>query len=656
MRPRPAAVALFAFVIVSFATTALGAWGRQEYFHPATPEELAMKSLPSAPGSSAAILEILERQDDEASNETEYVRMKIFTDEGKKHADLELIYVPRIVTIRDLKARTIHPDGSIVDLDPKKIYDKLIVRAGGVRVMAKTFSIPDIRPGSIVEYSYTRSWPADYLSPTTRWWVQRDVPILKFSLWIKPYGMRPGTYSEVSSFFTGVGVPQDKMPQKNGDHFEVTLENIPAFEKEAYAPPENELKPRVELHYTAGKTDVAEFWTQEGKDLAKEAEDFIGDRSGIRKAAQQITAGAATPVEKLQKIYARVQQLRNTSFDEEKTVQESSREKLRDNRHVEDVLQNGYGTRSEISRLFVALARGAGFEASAARVATRDDLFMSKSLPVSGQLDAEVAIVMLDGKPKYFDPGTPFAPFGVLSWEKTDTPGLQLARKTGGTWIQTPIGSATEGMTKRKADLQLDGDVLKGTVSVTWTGQEALVRRLERQHNDEAANKKAFEDELKGRFPDGSTVKLSSLTGMKGIDEPLVASYDVELANLGSATGTRVLLPLSVFASTAKNPFAPEQRKNAIYFDFAFQAEDEVTVKLPAGYGVESVPANANINLGAVVYTNEWGKTAEALTFRRKLVMATIYVDADKYRTVRGFYSRVGNADQESVVLKKAAQ
>ena len=46
------------------------------------------------------------------------------------------------------------------------------------------------------------------------------------------------------------------MPTKNGDHFEVTMENIPAFEKEAYAPPEDELKPRVELHYTAGKTDV----------------------------------------------------------------------------------------------------------------------------------------------------------------------------------------------------------------------------------------------------------------------------------------------------------------------------------------------------------------------------------------------------------------
>src|SRR5438045_655549 len=254
---RRSAAFLFFIVSVLFAAPSFAAWGKQEYFHAATPQELAMKSLPSAPGASAAILEILQRQDDESSTETEYVRTKIFTEEGKKYADLELRYIPLITSIRDVKARTIHPDGSIVEFDGKKMFDKLIVRAGGVKVMAKTFSIPDVQPGSIVEYTYSRNWPYDFFCPTTRWWVQRDIPIVRFSLWIKPYGSRGGTF-DYSSFFTGVGIPDGKMPTKNGDHFEVTMENIPAFEKEAYAPPEDELKPRVELHYTAGKTDVAE--------------------------------------------------------------------------------------------------------------------------------------------------------------------------------------------------------------------------------------------------------------------------------------------------------------------------------------------------------------------------------------------------------------
>jgi hypothetical protein len=83
---RRSAASILLFVSVLFAAQAFAAWGKQDYFHAATPEELAMKNLPSAPGASAAILEILQRQDDEASTETEYVRMKIFTDEGKKYA------------------------------------------------------------------------------------------------------------------------------------------------------------------------------------------------------------------------------------------------------------------------------------------------------------------------------------------------------------------------------------------------------------------------------------------------------------------------------------------------------------------------------------------------------------------------------------------
>src|ERR1051325_8754418 len=144
----------------------------------------------------------------------------------------------------------------------------------------------------------------------------------------------------------------------------MTLENIPAFDKEPFALPDTQLKSRVDLYYTMGKTDPEEFWKEEGKDWAKFIEDFIGDCSGIRKAAQQLSAGATTDEEKLHKLYAKVQSLRNTSFDDDKTVQESSREKLRDNRHIEDVLEHGYGSRSELTRLFVGLARGAGLDAS----------------------------------------------------------------------------------------------------------------------------------------------------------------------------------------------------------------------------------------------------------------------------------------------------
>ena len=51
------------------------------------------------------------------------------------------------------RARTIHPDGSIVNFEGKP-FEKTIVKASGYKYLAKTFTLPDVHPGSIIEYRY----------------------------------------------------------------------------------------------------------------------------------------------------------------------------------------------------------------------------------------------------------------------------------------------------------------------------------------------------------------------------------------------------------------------------------------------------------------------------------------------------------------------
>jgi len=55
-----------------------------------------------------------------------------------------------------LKARTIRPDGTIANFEGKA-FDKTIVKAKGVKYLAKTFSMPDVQVGSIIEYHYTNN-------------------------------------------------------------------------------------------------------------------------------------------------------------------------------------------------------------------------------------------------------------------------------------------------------------------------------------------------------------------------------------------------------------------------------------------------------------------------------------------------------------------
>lgn len=613
-----------------------------------TSAELALKSVDFAPGAHAVVLEWDVLHDDQGGYDTEYTRIKILTNEGKKYGDIELPFIPYLSQVRDIEARTFRPDGTIVPFTGKT-YDKLVIKAGGFKLMNKTFTLPEVQPGAIIEYRYRRTWPLEFLPWGDAWMLQREIPIVRLNVRVKPYG------SPLSSFFTHRGLPAGKGVEKvPGDQFEVRLENIPPFEEEAFAPPEGELKARLNLHYTVGKVDMDKYWTEYVKETTDEVENFIGNRSGIKKAAMEIAAGAETDEAKLRKLYEKVQSIRNLSFEQEKSEQELKREKIKDTRNIEHLLREGYGYRNELNRLFVGLARGAGFDASIVRVAPRDEQFFTKSVPYGHLLTGEVAQVTVGGKPRYFDPGTPHAAFEQLPWEITTVAGVRLRRKEPGEWLMTPDGDVA--LTKRHAELELDGDVLKGTVRLTYSGQAALIKRLELHTHDEATNRKTIENEAKDLLPAGSTITLKSLGKIDGVGEPLVAELDVALSGVGAFTGSRAIVPMSVFTTTRKNPFAPEKRKHAIYFSYPRRHEDQVTLKMPAGYVVEGLPKPQRLDLGGVSYALVWSQHDKGVTLTRLYDVKTVSVDEKSYPVLRNFYSRLATADEEAIVLKKGGK
>jgi len=562
-----------------------------------------------------------------------------------EHAYL-IPFIPLITNLDKLEARTTKPDGTVVPFNGKS-YEKLIVKTSGVRMISKTFSLPEVGPGSIIEYRYTLGMRVEVLRGT-KFTVQRELPVLHELLWLRPN-------KSFMNFFSYRGLPPGKKPAMTGDHYELVLENIPAFEKEQYAPPEGEVKPIVNFFYTAESIDPDTFWTRYGKELTTTIEDFIsGDPAPIHNAAAEAVSGAPAPEEKLRRLYAVTQKVRNLAYESEKTAAEQR--KLKDNHSAQDVLRNGYGYSGEITRLFVALARSAGFEASSVRIASRDDAFFSKKLPVPEQLDSEVALVKVDGKELVLDPGTPDAPFGIVAWQKGHVPGLKIVRKQDASWYETPELAATDALIAHKAVLHIDGESLKGKATVTYKGQEALVRRLVNHNDDETATKKSLEETTKGHFPEGAIVTLTKVTGMKTADPQIVAEYDVELPNTCSFAGSRTMIPLSVFHASGKNPFAPTVRTAPVYFEYPSIEEDDVTLDVPSGYTVETLPHPGDLNAGAIVYTTRYTNDPAAVHFTRRLVVDSMFIPRDHYAAVRTVFSKITSSDQEQVVLHKAAK
>ncbi|MGB9203726.1 MAG: DUF3857 domain-containing protein, partial [Terriglobales bacterium] len=400
-------------------------------FQPVSPDELKMTSEPLAPGAPAIILYRQVDRDDNihTPHEDNYFRIKILTEEGRKHADVEIPFFKESQDVVNVKARTIRPDGSIVNSDVK-VFEKYLVRGKfegrGLRYLAKTFTLPEVQVGGIIEYFYTID-SHEYTLFDSHWILSDELFTKKAQFSLKPF--LGNSYVTYSLRWSWQGLPSGAVPKEGPDHIiRMEANNIPAFQTEEFMPPANELKSRVDFIYEEGfsEKDQASFWKHFGKQRNGQLEGFIGKRKAMEQAVAQIVAPSDSQDVKLRKIYDRVQQIRNKSYEVQKTEQEAKREKEKPVENVEEIWKRGYGNGVQLTWLFLGLARAAGFEAYGCWVSGRGEYFFTPATMQSAKLDSNVVLVKLNGKDVYFDPGGAFTPFGLLTWSETGVTGLRL--------------------------------------------------------------------------------------------------------------------------------------------------------------------------------------------------------------------------------------
>lgn len=616
-----------------------------EEWLPVSPDELKMMSEPMAPHAPAIYLYRQVDRNDAEYRESTYARIKIFTEEGRKYADIEIPFVKGHGNIKGIQARTIHPDGSIVNFDGK-IYERMIVKAKGVKFLAKTFTMPDVQTGSIIEYRYTRFNPEGYIFDS-HWILSQELftKHAKFSLhqnsefalqWSWPRGLPEGTKPPVM------------------DHRIVRLEteNVPAFQVEDYMPPQDEMKYRVDFMYTRSEEkDPDRFWSEEGRKLSRSIDAFTDDHRTLEQALSQIISPNDTLDEKLQKIYARCQKIRNTSFENTKTEQEHDREKLKQTHFVGDVWKHGYGNGTDITWLFLALARTAGFDATPVMISTRDVHFFNAKLMNADDLNTNVVSVKLNGKELYLDPGVAFAPFGLLPWYEAGVPGLRVTA-AGSSWITTTLPDVSVSGIERKATLQLDDSgTLEGKVIVTFKGLSALARRLDELDEDDADRKKFLEDEMKEYIPLPAEVELTNAPDWKNSSPTLIAEFNIKVPGWASAAGRRTMLETGVFGGDERHLFEGANRVHPIYIHFPYADADEVTIAPPPGSHVTDLPQPQTADIKACVYHSTAENKDGTLQLNRHLTVDLALVDPRYYGALRKFFQGVRNGDEQQIVI-----
>ena len=612
-----------------------------------------MKDLPEQPGAPAFVLYREEIDNDQQHFHSEYVRIKVLTEAGRKYADIQIPYYRQDTNITDVHGRTIHPDGSIVEFQGKP-FDKDYVKSKTVKLKMKTFSLPDVQVGSIVEYRFTVRY-GDH-SLWAPYWVLQDDLFRR-----RQHFAFTATSGDVIMARGEIGrglaytwmLPKGADVKANREHYDLEVQNVPAFVEEEHMPPPKPFKYYVRFYYRSA-ADSDKFWAEEGKYWSKDVDHFAGKKGGIAESLATVVAPGDTPEQKVKKIYAYVGKLDNLSYHPRQTLQEQKVTGQRENRGAEDVLRQQAGDRDDITQLFIAMVRAAGIPAWAMLVTDRSDTLFEPNYLSMDQLDAEIAIVRINDKDVFLDPGTRFCPYGVLNWKYSATRGIRQTPNGGTEITNTPEPDYTAAVTRRVARFKMNdlGEV-EGAMAVGFFGQEALSRRLEGLQTDDVGRKKLIEDEVKSWLPANAEITITKTPDWNAIESPLVAECKVKSPMLNSA-GKRALLPSSIFENGRPALFPHNERKNAVYFEYPSAITDDVKITLPASIQVESLPSSETVKLEYAVYQAKRKQDDNVISLYRDLAIATFVIAPSNYQTIKGFYDKVKEYDDQQILLKRA--
>jgi hypothetical protein len=654
-------------------------------FQEPTQAELKMTEDPKAPGAPAVFLYREEVTDNFSHDVSCYARIKVLTELGKEWATVDVPYLPGYQGKPLIEGRTIHPDGSVYPLTVSSA-DLLAAENNAVEIHKLVFNLPNVVVGSILEYRWTRPMvgadlhfaeklgegfrkevlaglaSSELANETPEWEVQQKIFVHKAHFYYNPLNdlERNVIGGQITHWVDGERASYilftQHLPAKSTvtatpkKDFVLDIQDVPAIQQEADAPPVDSVKYRVRFYWTPYVTASA-YWESEQKRWSKHIDEFAVSSDGLKAAAAQITSDAATPEARARKLYDAVQSLENTDFTRTRT--EAEREQLhlkRELRNAEEVWSEKSGTSNQIAALYLALARAAGLEAYAVQVADRDSHLFDPNYLSLAQLDSLLVLLRVEGKDVYLDPGEKFCPFGQLRWPHALAGGLSQATK-GPTF--TPPNESKDAITAHTADLVLSSDgAITGTVKIVMSGPAALRWRQLNLTADTAEVQQQFTESLRSVVPPGANVNVEKFQGLDTSSGYLSATVKIS-GQLGSATGKHLLVPAFLFSSGPQRHFATEEkREDVVDMRYAEQVIDDVVYHIPSGFTVQSVPPAAQIpwpeRAALVVKTQTAASTIE---IKHIFARAFVLLDPKEYPALRDYYQKLSASDQQPVVL-----
>ncbi|MCP3977890.1 MAG: DUF3857 and transglutaminase domain-containing protein [bacterium] len=550
-------------------------------------------------------------------------------------------------------ARTVLPNGEVVDVPEDLRRDSLLYKEGEDEYRYVQFTFPAVEEGAVIEWEYEIR--REHWTLIREWTLQRDVPVLETRFTTRE--KRRKKYSYEIWLYARVPYEQwcETRPrelQKGFTTREIVCREIPAFRDEDWSPPEEDT--RAELIFNIGpgwRAPHLYSWANVGEGWQKEIEEFLSTSSEAKKLAVSLTESARSDAEKVDAIYSHVQ--RNIKL---RRVGMRIGDLRGEAENVDELLARGGGKPDHVTMLVLAMLRAVGVEVTPIVVVDRRDGKMVWKYSGYYQADHLMLEVETDGHEGFLDPSCRDCQPGIPAWPYTSEIQNGIVIERAGSLPRkvhvTPVPA--ELNSERSVEhvvLHADGNAeVEG--EITWHGQRDVdVRRRWRLLSESARR-----DAIVRRLPGAATEVDVEIADPEDAGVGLRATYSYQDPGAAFAVeGNLLIEPGDVF--TGKLRFSLDfDRQHPVWIRYPFAVRSQRIFTTPEGYVAGQLPERSEIEGPGLTFRQMWAAdtASRQLQWTGLLIVRREEISAEEYPEYVEFVNDLHRALRDGVALRRS--
>lgn len=578
-----------------------------------------------------------------------YYRIKILDQTAFEQANI-VINTYKKERIEDLKAITYN----LSDIgSTQKTYlsdDKIFKVEESEDWTAHKFTFPNIKIGSVLEYSYSKLSP---YSGIDDWYFQSDIPKIKSEfdaaiLGNYQYNVRiigflgldkdEGSILKKCIYIDGIGEGACAI-------YSYGMNDVPAFKEEDFMLSKKNYLSYLSFDlksYTSPR-GITKKYTTTWKEADKKLKDiFFNNQTSkkgfFRRRIPENILAIENELEKAKSIYNFIQ----NHFSWNKKYWNSNDEK------VKDAFEDKSGSAGEINLSLFNALESADIDAELVILSTRNHGIPTTLYPIIFDFNYVIIRVTINDKEYYLDATDKFLPFGQVPERTLNGKARVINFKEESNWVV--IKPITKSSINRSASLTLNengnfvGNLMTRRIGYAAQNQREKLNNL---GND------GYIEEYESNNP-STEVDSYEVNFKDDLDKPLQEIFEVTIFMNEELTQKSRINPF-FFNRLKENPFKLKERNYPVDFGFAKNNNFALNLEIPDSYKVTQLPKDIAIalpNKGGTFVLKTVNKGNAINIFTRFSLNKKSY-SSEEYFALKEFFKQIVIAESSYIIIEK---